>query len=197
MISAIPLFTALAMTIACIAWFTLLLPVNSLPHAGRVLVIVIITLLVILPFADDPGWYYVRGVSGDSAVTALLFYIAVILQQHLSWQLYLDNELVLLRWLVLATAILLYPLSLGLTQFDSYNLGYSNPWLLAVLFIITLFFWFRQYYFLAVMVTVAVVAYSLQLLESRNLWDYLIDPLFIVMVMLTWLRPSLSRRFAR
>jgi hypothetical protein len=197
MISAIPLLTALAMAIACIAWATLLLPVNRLPPAGRVLVLVIIPLLLMLPLGDYPGWYYVRSIFGDSAVTALLFYIAVILQQHLSWQLYQDNELVLLRRLVLATAILLYPSALGLTQFDSYSLGYSNPVLLAVLFIITLFFWLRKYYFLAVIVTVAVVAFSLQLLESHNLWDYLIDPVFIVMVLLTWLRPPLCGAYTR
>ena len=197
MISAIPLLTALAMAIACIAWTTLLLPVNSLPPAGRVLLLVSILLLLMLPLADYPGWYYVRGIFGDSAVTALLFYIAVILQQHLSWQLYQANELVLLRWLLLATAILLYPSALGLTQFDSYSLGYSSPVLLAALFIITLFFWLRKYYFLAVIVTVAVVAFSLQLLESHNLWDYLIDPVFIVMVLLTWLRPPLSGGYTR
>jgi len=54
----------------------------------------------------------------------------------------------------------------------------------------------RSYYFLALILTAAVVAWSLQLLESRNLWDYLIDPLFLLVMLLSWLRPALSKGYA-
>mgnify|MGYP001812546376 FL=1 len=192
MISTTPLLAGLATALLCIALATMLLPLNRLPVAARLLVIVIITLLAMLPLADNPGWYYVRGVFGDSSITGLLFYIALVMQQYFSWQLYRENELVLLRRLVLAAAILLYPFALGLTRFDSYSQGYANPWLLAFLFIIALFFWLKKYYFLALSITAAVFACTLQLLESLNLWDYLLDPLFVVLVMLTWLRPPLS-----
>jgi hypothetical protein len=193
MISAIPLLTGLAMALLCLAYVTILLPLNRLPLAGKMLLIVSITLLVMLPVSDYPGWYYVRGVFGDSSVTALLFYTSLILQQNFSWQLFQKDELVLLRRLALAAAILLYPFALGLTRFDSYSPGYSSLWLLVAILIITLFCWLRKYYFLAVIITAAVIAFTLQLLESHNLWDYLIDPLFIIAVILTWLRPPLSR----
>jgi len=196
MISATPLLTGLSMAVLCIAWATILLPLNRLPLAGRLPVIVIITLLVLLPVSDYPGWYYVRSIFGDSSVTALIFYTALILQQNISWPLYQENERVWLRRLVLTAAILLYPFALGLTRFDSYSQGYSNPWLLAVLFLITLYCWLRKYYFLAVTITAAVIAFAMQLLESHNLWDYLIDPLFFVAVILTWFRPALSRGYS-
>jgi hypothetical protein len=156
-------------------------------------VIVSIILLVMLPLSDYPGWYYVRSIFGDCSITALFFYTALILQQNFSWQIFQKNELVLLRRLALAAAILLYPFALGLTRFDSYSLGYSNLWLLVVVLIITLFCWLRKYYFLAIIITAAVIAFALQLLESHNLWDYLIDPLFLIAVILTWPRPQLSR----
>jgi hypothetical protein len=193
MISATPLLTGLCMALLCIAWATLLLPLYRLPLAGRLLAMAIITLLVMLPVSDYPGWYYVRSVFGDSSVTALIFYLAMILRQNFSWSPYQEGELAWLRRLVLAAAILLYPFALGLTRFDSYSPGYANPWLLAILFIITLSCWLRKYYFLALSITAAVVAFTLQLLESHNLWDYLIDPLFTVAVILTWFRPRLSR----
>jgi len=193
MISAIPLLTGLTMVLLCLAFATVLLPLNRLPLAVRLLVIIGITLTVLLPLSDYPGWYYIRSVFGDCSITALFFYAALILQQNFSWQLYQENELILLRRLALAAAILLYPFALGLTRFDSYSLGYSNLWLLVVIFIITLFCWLRKYYFLAVIITAAVIAFTLKLLESHNLWDYLIDPLFFVAVILTWLRPPLSR----
>jgi hypothetical protein len=189
MISAIPLLTGLTMVLLCLAFATVLLPLNRLPLAVRLLVIIGITLTVLLPLSDYPGWYYIRSVFGDCSITALFFYAALILQQNFSWQPYQENELILLRRLALAAAILLYPFALGLTRFDSYSLGYSNLWLLVVIFIITLFCWLRKYYFLAVIITAAVIAFTLKLLESHNLWDYLIDPLFFVAVILTWLRP--------
>lgn len=193
MISAAPLLTGLAMALLCLAYATILLPLNRLPLAVKMPVIVSIILLVILPLSDYPGWYYVRSIFGDCSITALFFYTALILQQNFSWQIFQKNELVLLRRLALAAAILLYPFALGLTRFDSYSLGYSNLWLLVVVLIITLFCWLRKYYFLAIIITAAVIAFALQLLESHNLWDYLIDPLFLIAVILTWPRPQLSR----
>jgi len=189
MISTTPLLTGLAMALLCIAWASILLPVYRLPLAARVLLIVGITLLLVLPVSGLPGWYYVRGVFGDSSITALFFYSAIILQQYFSWQLFKNDELVLLRRLSLAAALLLYPFALGLTQFDSYRLGYSNLWLLLVILLITLFCWLRKYYFTAIIITAAVIAFTQQLLESHNLWDYLLDPLFIIAVILIWIVP--------
>ena len=193
MISATPVLTGLTMVLLCLAFVTVLLPLNRLPLASRLLIILGITLSVLLPLSDYPGWYYVRSIFGDCSITALFFYAAIILQQNFTWQLYQENELVLMRRMILATALLLYPFALGLTQFDSYRLGYANPWLLAALLLITLFCWHRKYYFLAVTITAAVAAWSLQLLESRNLLDYLIDPVLLLIVMLTWLRPSMKK----
>ena len=76
------------MALLCIALATTLLPINRLPLAARVIVITGIALLVMLPLSDYPGWYKVRGIFGDSSITALLFYIALILQQTFSWQIY-------------------------------------------------------------------------------------------------------------
>lgn len=192
MISATPVLTGLSMVLLCLAFATVLLPLNRLPLAARLLLITGITLSVLLPLPDYPGWYYVRSIFGDCSISALFFYAAIILQQNFSWQLYQENELILLRRLVLVAALLLYPFALGLTQFDSYRLGYANPWLLAALLLITLFCWYRKYYFLAVTLTATVTAWSLQLLESLNLWDYLIDPALLLIVILTWLRPSVK-----
>jgi len=194
MISATPVLAGLTMVLLCLALASVLLPLNRLPLAMRLLIIVGITLTVLLPLSNYPGWYYVRSIFGDCSITALFFYVALILQQNFSLQPYQENELVLLRRLVLAASLLLYPFALGLTQFDSYSPGYaSSPWLLAVLFLMTLFCWYRKYYFLAVTLTTTAAAWSLQLLESRNLWDYLIDPALLLIMILTWLRPSVKK----
>jgi hypothetical protein len=197
MISSYPLLTGLAVTLLCVAWASLLLPLARLPLAVRPVLIIGITLLLLLPLDGDPAWYAVRGIFGDSSITALLFYIAFILQQNFSWQLCRPDELVLLRRLLAVTALLLYPFALGLTGFDSYSLGYANAWLLAILFIMALLFWWRTYYFLAISLTASVAAWSLQMLESGNLWDYLLDPVFVVLLLLTYIKPAAGHNQAR
>lgn len=190
MISSYPLLTGLSIVLLCVAWASLLLPLARLPLALRPVLIVGLTLLLMLPLDGDPAWYAVRGIFGDSSITALLFYIAFILQQNFSWQLCRPDELALLRRLLAVTALLLYPFALGLTGFDSYSLGYANPWLLAILFIMALLLWWRTYYFLAISLTASVAAWSLQMLESGNLWDYLLDPVFVVLLLLTYMKPA-------
>ena len=197
MISSYPLLTGLSVVLLCVAWASLLLPLARLPLAVRPVLIVGIALLLMLPLDDDPAWYAVRGIFGDSSITAVLFYIAFILQQNFSWQLCRPDELVLLRRLLTATALLLYPFALGLTGFDSYSLGYANPWLLAILFIMALLLWWRTYYFLAISLTASVAAWSLQMLESGNLWDYLLDPVFVVLLLLTYMKPAAASNQTR
>ena len=196
MISASAPLTALSMLLLGLALVTVLLPLNRLPPAWRLVLYVVIAALLLLPVSDYPGWYYIRSICGDTSITALLAYSALLLQQVFSLPLCRTSEWALLRWLLIVMTALLYPFALGLTMFDSYSLGYSNHWLLAVVFIISLFCWLRRYYFLALIITAAVVAHSLQLLESRNLWDYLLDPLFIIAVILTSLRPPLSQVYS-
>ena len=197
MISSYPLLTGLSIVLLCVAWASLLLPLARLPLALRPVLIVGLTLLLMLPLDADPAWYAVRGIFGDSSITAVLFYIAFILQQNFSWQLCRPDELALLRRLLAVTALLLYPFALGLTGFDSYSLGYANPWLLAILFIMALLLWWRTYYFLAISLTASVVVWSLQMLESGNLWDYLLDPVFVVLLLLTYMKPAAASNQTR
>jgi hypothetical protein len=79
----------------------------------------------------------------------------------------------------LGAGVLLYPMALGLGGFDPYGLGFGSAWLLLPLLLITLFLLHGRNRFGAVLVA-SVLAYNLRLLESSNLWDYLLDPLFVV-----------------
>ncbi len=83
-------------------------------------------------------------------------------------------------WLFgLGAGILLYPMALGLGRFDPYGLGFGSGRLLVPLLLITLLLLHGRNGFGAVMVA-SVLAYNLRLLESSNLWDYLLDPLLVV-----------------
>ena len=77
---------------------------------------------------------------------------------------------------ILLTALILYPTALGLTWFDLYAWGYYPIVLGPMLFALFAWcFWFG-YTLPALMLALAFVGYALGLLESDNLWDYLLDP---------------------
>lgn len=86
-----------------------------------------------------------------------------------------EHRLALLALIALG-ALALYPMALGLGAFDPYRLGYANGWFVAALLLIALMAWLRKHYLLALCVSLAVLAWAVGWYESRNLWDYLLDP---------------------
>jgi hypothetical protein len=76
---------------------------------------------------------------------------------------------------VATAAFVLYPLSLGFGGFDPYAAGYGSPYLLGLLAVYALAAWFTGRYFTVAVITAALAAHLAGLMESDNLWDYLID----------------------
>ncbi len=89
---------------------------------------------------------------------------------------------------IVSTALLLYPTALGLTRFDLYALGYYPVLLAPVLF--ALFAWCLWFGHLlpATLLAVAYSCWALGILESDNLWDYLIDPVVTIYALVLLLR---------
>lgn len=85
-----------------------------------------------------------------------------------------------LRVLVVVGALLLYPMALGATPLDSYRWGYANPWFVGALLVIALAALRANLRLTVVCLSLAVLGYGLGVYESRNLWNYLIDPFVAV-----------------
>ena len=90
--------------------------------------------------------------------------------------------------LVATGGFFLYPMVLGLGPFDPYMLGFAPTGLLAVLALIAGLAWWRRYHVCLGAIVFSVLAYRLNLLESSNLWDYLLDP-WLVLYAIYDLRP--------
>ena len=73
--------------------------------------------------------------------------------------------------------MLLYPLSLGLGNFDPYSQGWSFSLLFPIAALTTILLLCQQNGF-GFLLLLSVIAYDLQLLESNNFLDYLVDPLY-------------------
>ena len=118
---------------------------------------------------------YVRAASGDLSITTLILLVGL-LWRHLSGKDMLsDKDRAAALAFIALGGLLLYPMTLGMTPFDPYRLGFaSRPMCLVLLALAVWGGIVRRG--AAVIIPVAVLAFNLQVLESSNLWDYLIDP---------------------
>jgi len=148
-----------------------------LPLRARYAVMLAAAFVVFIPFGDLPAAAYLRGVTGDVSVTTLILTGAACITRITGRTLIGPRDLRALFLLLALAALFLYPFALGWTPFDPYSMGYGSIGLLTALLCVTLAAWWARLYAVVFMVIVAALAYLAGAYESRNLWDYLIDPL--------------------
>ena len=134
--------------------------------------------LALLPLGGLPLAGYVRGITGDLSVTTLVLLTIGLFGGFLGSV--EPRERRALSVLVVLGALFLYPMALGLGSFDPYRLGFVPSGLLGALFVVAVLAWLRQFYVLLLCILVAVSSHALELMESPNLWDYLVDPWVVV-----------------
>lgn len=154
----------------------LMLPgMRRLPERVRAGIAAVVALVVL--FVPANGLIlagYVRGFFGDFSIVSWLVMLAAILRRVGVRPLLDATDRCRLWWLVAIGGAVLYPMTAGLTVFDPYALGYQP--LPLVLALVPIMLWLaivrsRLLWVLAI----AVLAFDLRLLESPNLWDYLLD----------------------
>ena len=119
---------------------------------------------------------YVRGISADPSVT-LVTLAALFLFEKFSGDRAMDRRERMPAWAAIAaSALFLYPSALGWGDWDSYRQGWSAGALWVVLLCVSGVCWFAGWRLLPALVATALLAWTAGLLESRNLWDYLLDP---------------------
>jgi hypothetical protein len=150
---------------------------RRLPVRARYAVMLAATLAVFVPIGDLSIAAYVRGVTGDLSVTTLVLAGAACLAQLVGRSLIGLRDRQALCWLLALTAAFLYPFALGWTRFDPYALGYGSAEFVTALLVVTLAAWRARLNLVVLIVVAAALAYLAGAYESRNLWDYLIDPL--------------------
>ncbi len=88
-------------------------------------------------------------------------------------------ELAEFRFSGLAAAIaglVLYPAAAGCINYDTYVWGYAGYLLPAAIAILIAYVIYRGYLVTAFALNIAIAGFLLSVGASRNLWDYLIDP---------------------
>lgn len=155
----------------------LLLPIGKLPMPARFAVFAGAVLLGIVPYTGLSLATYLRSLTDDLAITTLLWlgwYAAAKILRFRAMPARQQGELVLCFG---ALALLLYPATLGLASFDPYRLGYSPRLMFGLIFAVSIAFWWSRNYLGAAMLTLATAVFTLNIKQSDNYWDHLVDPL--------------------
>ncbi len=147
-----------------------------LPIAVRGVLLLPAGWLAFMPINDLPVAGYIRGLLGDLSITTLILLFTVSMSALLDRNFFKPKSFFLFMLLVLMVGSFLYPFSLGFTYFDPYALGYSSKIFLAFFFAAALTAWYFNLYFILLIIVLSVSAHLMGIYESRNMWDYLIDP---------------------
>ncbi len=171
--------------------------VKKPPHGWRLTLILglISGILVLLPVGGLPLARWLIGMNANFSfpLVAMAFNKA---WEHATGSRVLDGKASTASWMFgLAAGLALYPMALGLGDFDPYTLGWGPSWLFGFLTAATIVFVLMKNRF-AVVLIACILGYDLDLLESTNLWDYLVDP-FFVLFSLAALTNRLIRRLGK
>ena len=150
--------------------------------------------------AQLPVVAYVRGITSDLSLTGVLLACLGLWQRIFRLDAMDRREYLALYGVLASTAVVLYPLALGWGDWDPYRLGWGGFYLWAGLLVVALVSWLRGFMLLPVLIAFALFGWSAGLMETTNLWDYLIDPWLAVAAFVTSARygfAACSNRYSR
>ncbi len=153
--------TAVLRALLPVSLIALLLPLSLLPDVS-------------LPLSAASS---LRVLTGDLSPTGVLL-ITILLMQLLKLEV-IPVSRRQLSWFglpVIISGLLLYPTALGWSWLDPYSHGYFPLTVLLATSWLFVFALLAEAWLLSLSLTLALLCYQFQLLDSDNLWDYLMDP---------------------
>jgi len=147
---------------------------------SETIVVALVALVMLIPVHGLSLFMYVWSIIGDLSLTSKS-YLGAWLLYRLGGPVVTDmKEVRRVLGAVAVIGLVFYPLSLGLSPFDPYGVGYSAS-LLIVLTVVLLVYGMRKgYLVLTASMLLGLWGYLLGLMESDNLFDYLLDPLLFL-----------------
>lgn len=151
------------------------------PRRWRIAVTLLVLVALLVPFGERSAAFYIRGAIGNLSIGSMAMMAYWFLRAWGPPSLArFDRELVFMAVPLLVVAAVFYPMSLGFTVTDPYAHGYYPTVLSA--FLLSIFCWavLSGWYLSAAVLASAFIAFAFGWLESDNFWDYLFDPLLVV-----------------
>lgn len=156
-----------------------------------ILVALLVFALSYLSISGDSINFYLRGIFNDISIssTILLGYYFISSGSTTS---IINSNTQPVFYLAALTGLFFYPAALGLGAIDPYSWGFINKahdHYSSLIFIVCLaglmfFSFLKQYNLLLLCLVLSTLTYQSGILESQNLWDYLLDPLIFIYALL-------------
>jgi len=175
--------------------FTLLLGRLVKDLRQRMLIVAVLLVAgLFLPVYGLSIAQWLRSAVGDLSILTLVVFLNILMQRLFNYRLLAPATRSTLLLGVALLGVVFYPLVLGVSAFDPYRLGYAPVLMSVLLCLASIIAWLGTMRGLAIVLLLPLFAFNLHLLESNNLWDYLLDPILLVYAVLQGL---LSSRFVR
>lgn len=177
--SLIQIIALLEMSVTCAVIIVLLLQSftrDGFAFTSKVLLVIVLMNLFFWPLGMSlvlPLAGYVRGVIGDLSVVSTLLLWSVLLPNHRATP-------TPIKWSIAILSVAFYPFALGLSMFDPYVWGYGSILFLVSVLVFALICGLAGWTKGVWIIGAAIIAWSLHLHESNNLWDYLLDPMLAI-----------------
>lgn len=169
-------YLAIAAALACLLK-TAGLDVTKSPL--RPVVLALPAVLVLLPVKHFPPARFIAGFNVSFSITLAVLLLSLFLGQITAVWLLDRRACRTLMLLGLISGLCLYPSAMNLVPVDLYRLGWGSVFLTVPLFFLTIVLVLTGNRAGPVLAA-CVAGYALKLLESDNLWDYLLDPFLVI-----------------
>jgi hypothetical protein len=177
-------------------------------RGGSAAAVGLLLLLLQIPYGGSASLVsllaVLRGLFGGLSVTTVIFLLALVLQKGREISLFAGQEARWLPPLIAVVALLFYPTALGWGALDPYEWGHDEAFVLPLMVgVLALVAWLVRWRVSALALVLALTLWRLRVLESTNLWDYLLDSLLAFAVLgvlvargLRRIRPSRTREIS-
>jgi len=167
----------------------------------RVSIIAVAIAISLVPVNNLSIAHYLAGLFGNLSITSIVLLCSYLYFRCTGNSVHpiISHDLLRIYFIIGITAIIIYPSALGATRLDLYAEGYYPIMLGPVMFSMFVLGIVRNWTYLASIIGIVFAAYGLGMLESNNLWDYLMDPLLSVYCLfrlpkaVSWLRHHITR----
>lgn len=159
--------------------FTLLLVKSIRSKGARAAIALLVLVVSVLPYPWGLASWVLGYLSSLSITTGLLA-LAIIINQFIALPALPAKPLRISACLLVLFAIFFYPTSLGFTPLDPFSWGYGNKGLSFALLALGLLAVMLRQFVIACVLLVAQLAWLAGIMQSDNLFDYLFDPMLVI-----------------
>jgi hypothetical protein len=152
----------------------------------------VVAALILLPVRGLPMGRWLGALNFQASVPLMGLLAGCLWQMTAQRELFRPHELRTAWGFGLVSGIVLYPSALGMGDFDLYQWGWGFSPLLAGVVLTAMVLAARGNRFCWLLI-MAMLAWDARCFETTNLWDYLVDPVFVLASVAIVIRTCVNR----